>query len=68
MPLAKRALFLPKECLRQKVFFEDFWQKPSKTGHKSYPPAGGPRFQKFFTLLWPTLTKKGGFLYVNAIP
>jgi hypothetical protein len=35
-----------------------------KPAIKSYPPAGGPRLQKFLTLLWPTLTKKGETCFV----
>jgi hypothetical protein len=36
--LGKRALFLPKECLRQKVFFEGFFTKGlQKPAIKSYP-------------------------------
>jgi hypothetical protein len=55
----ERALF--RRCFL-KAFSKPFKNRPSKAKFS-------PRLQKFFTLSWPTLTKKWGrFLYGNAIP
>jgi hypothetical protein len=66
MPWTKGLFFFPRNAFGKRCFLKVFFKTLQKPAIESYPPAGGPRLQKFFTLFMAYTDEKEGPISISA--